>query len=373
MDHRRTFVPLGLAIASLLLPAGASAAQELSPRLQQLASGELKDAGPRVQGNAVSLLPDGPGSLLRLRGSLVVNIRVAGGVANRLGDVRSAGGEIIATSTPDHLIEAAVSEDELRAVADLAGVEAVTEVITPMTGAIDPGPTAASGAINACAPGVVSEGDTQLKSGAARTQFDVDATGVKVGVLSDSYDTKTTGLNASDDVTSGDLPGPGNPCGRTTPVQVADDSAGPQADEGRAMVQIVHDLAPGADLAFATAFTGQVSFANNIRDLAAAGADVITDDVIYFDEPFFQDGIIANAVTRRHQRRGRLLFDGVQQQPARERQQLLGGTVLPDHHALPGGFAAEPGADDCMDFDPTSGTDNMFDVTLRRAGPGGSP
>ncbi len=71
-----------------------------------------------------------------------------------------------------------------------------------------------------------------------------------------------------------------------------------QADEGRAMAQIVHDMAPGADLAFATAFVGgDVGFANNIRALANAGADVIVDDIIYFSEPFFQDGIIANAVT----------------------------------------------------------------------------
>ena len=92
-----------------------------------------------------------------------------------------------------------------------------------------------------------------------------------------------------------DLPGPGNPCARTTPVQVLDDGNG-QADEGRAMTQIVHDIAPGAYLAFATAFIGEVAFADNIQALATAGADVIADDIIYFAEPYFQDGIVANAV-----------------------------------------------------------------------------
>ena len=62
------------------------------------------------------------------------------------------------------------------------------------------------------------------------------------------------------------------------------------------MAQIVHDLAPGATIDFATAFTGEIGFAANIRALAAAGAKVIADDVVYFQEPFFQDGPVAVAV-----------------------------------------------------------------------------
>src|SRR4029078_9500555 len=83
---------------------------------------------------------------------------------------------------------------------------------------------------------------------------------------------------------------------------VLDDSAtqappkGPTADEGRAMTQIVHDLPPGPHFASATAFPGQVAFAANIKALANAGADVIADDIIYFAEPYYQDGIVANAV-----------------------------------------------------------------------------
>ncbi len=72
------------------------------------------------------------------------------------------------------------------------------------------------------------------------------------------------------------------------------------------MLQIVHDLAPKAKLGFATAQGGPLNFADNIRALAGdptapnyqAGfkADVIVDDIIYLDEPFFQDGIIAQTV-----------------------------------------------------------------------------
>jgi len=110
-----------------------------------------------------------------------------------------------------------------------------------------------------------------------------DGSGVKVGVLSDSYNSRG---GAATDIASGDLPASG--------VQVVQDSSG--TDEGRAMLQIVHDVAPGADLAFATGNGGEGNFAANIKNLANAGSKVITDDLTYFAEPFFQPGIIAQAV-----------------------------------------------------------------------------
>ena len=61
-------------------------------------------------------------------------------------------------------------------------------------------------------------------------------------------------------------------------------------DEGTAMLELIHDIAPGAQLYFATAFTSITSFAQNIRDLRTAGCDIIVDDVGYFVETPFQDG-----------------------------------------------------------------------------------
>ena len=61
-------------------------------------------------------------------------------------------------------------------------------------------------------------------------------------------------------------------------------------DEGTAMLELIHDMAPGAQLYFATAFTSITSFAQNIRDLRTAGCDIIVDDVGYFVETPFQDG-----------------------------------------------------------------------------------
>ena len=39
-----------------------------------------------------------------------------------------------------------------------------------------------------------------------------------------------------------------------------------------------------------------MGYANNIQALANAGCQVIVDDVVNLGEPFFQDGIIAQAV-----------------------------------------------------------------------------
>jgi hypothetical protein len=74
---------------------------------------------------------------------------------------------------------------------------------------------------------------------------------------------------------------------------LADAPSSDCSDEGRAMMQLIHDVAPGSPLAFYTAFESQEDFADGIRALADAGSQVIVDDVIYFAEPMFEDGIIA--------------------------------------------------------------------------------
>ncbi len=118
-----------------------------------------------------------------------------------------------------------------------------------------------------------TEGDVTHRASSARGTFNVDGTGVKIGVLSDGV----TSLAASQAL--GDL----------GPVTVLPGQAG-FGDEGTAMLEIIHDVAPGAQLFFATAFNGITSFAQNIRDLRAAGCDIIVDDVFYFVETPFQDG-----------------------------------------------------------------------------------
>jgi uncharacterized repeat protein (TIGR01451 family) len=127
---------------------------------------------------------------------------------------------------------------------------------------------------------VTSEGDLTHAADTARSRFRVTGTGIKVGVLSDGVDS----LDVS--IASGDAP---------PDTEVLPGQAG-SGDEGTAMIEIVHDLAPNAQIAFATAVDGIESFADNIRALRAAGADIIVDDILYFGESPFQDGPIAQAV-----------------------------------------------------------------------------
>lgn len=141
--------------------------------------------------------------------------------------------------------------------------------------------------------GVVSQGDTAQLSYLARKEFHVNGNGVKVGILSDSYNNLGT---AEKGVKHGELPGRDNPYGFKKPVQVVKDLDSGGTDEGRAMMEIVHDVAPGSGLAFYTAYGGEADFAQGIQTLADKGCKVIGDDIYYYDEPFFQDGIVAQSV-----------------------------------------------------------------------------
>lgn len=140
---------------------------------------------------------------------------------------------------------------------------------------------------------VTSQGDRSMRTDEARQEFKVDGSGLTVGVLSDSFSCRQTTLaggpftTTAEDIANNDLP---------SDVTILEDFIDPSCiDEGRAMSQLVHDSVPGAAIAFHTAFNGQADFAQGIVDLALAGSDVIVDDVIYFAEPMFQDGIIAQA------------------------------------------------------------------------------
>jgi Subtilase family len=282
---------LGLIATGMLLPGSfANAASrpgrgELSVRLAQLAKPVLRSA-QRAEARSLGLAPVGAGSLLRDGDRVVVEVRFSRGALEGLDELLRAGARIVHASRRYQVVTAAVAPADLPAVATVPRVEGVTEVLAPIV--------AASG----CAGLVTSEGDGQLAADSARAAFNLDGSGVTVGILSDSFDRDGGApTHAAGDVASGDLPGPGNPCARSVPTGILDDTEPFGSDEGRAMAQAVHDLAPGAHLAFAsaTASGSPYGFAANIRALRDAGADVIVDDVVYLDEPFFQEGPVAVA------------------------------------------------------------------------------
>jgi hypothetical protein len=261
-----------------------------------LAQPALQSASPAKQARALDLAAEGPGSLLRQGERVFARVRFDHGALSAVDDLRSAGAETVDSSGRYQTVTVAAKPAQMPAIASLPGVEGVSPILSPLTSA----PVCPSGAI-------VSEGDEQLNVKAAREGPPaLDGSGVTVGILSDSFDQATEApdgsgepiaTHASEDVASGDLPGA---CPGTTTTQVLSkkkSSAG-ASDEGRAMAQIVHDLAPKAKIKFASAFNGEESFAHNIESLAEAGAGVIVDDVFYQEEPFFQDGQVAAAVKK---------------------------------------------------------------------------
>lgn len=125
-----------------------------------------------------------------------------------------------------------------------------------------------------------SQGDTTHQANTVRSTIGTTGNGIKIGVLSNGV----ASLAASQAL--GDL----------GPVTVLPGQIG-TGDEGTAMLEIVHDLAPGAELYFATANPIIPRFAQNIRDLRAAGCDIIIDDVFYFVETPFQDGQAPSVVS----------------------------------------------------------------------------
>jgi len=160
---------------------------------------------------------------------------------------------------------------------------------------------------------VNSEGDSILYADAARAQFGLDGTGVRVGVLSDGIKgIFATGCTSCAGVDNGpmatlDLPsaaGVRNAAGVLTgvsggivarsfsansdleglpPASPACSFAGAGA-EGTALLEIVHDLAPGAKLTFANGDT-DLAFNQAVNFLAASN-DVVLDDIGFFGEPY---------------------------------------------------------------------------------------
>jgi len=372
-----------LLAACALTPASALAMSapardpDLSPRLAELAEPAVRSAPRAEQAALLGLAPSGPGSLLRDGDRVLVDVRFDAGAAESVVALRRAGAEIVHASDRYETVTVAARPADLPGIGGLAGVGGVSEVLAPITRAAD------------CGGAVRSEGDAQLNAANARTSFGVDGSGVTVGILSDSFDRNPLApRRAAADVASGDLPGPGSPCGSADPVSLLDDSVATGSDEGRAMAQIVHDLAPGASIDFATAFSGEAGFAANIRRLAAAGAGAIVDDVAYFEEPFFQDGPIAVAIDE-------VTRAGVSHFSAAGNDNLVdnlgrdvGSWEAPafrDSGPCPAAIVALSGKveedeedegvldpeglnpSNCMDFDPAGGADDTFGITV---GPG---
>ncbi|MEG3970144.1 S8 family serine peptidase [Microcoleus sp. T2B6] len=204
---------------------------------------------------------------------------------------------------------------------------------------------------------VTSLGDRAMRSDLAREQFKVDGTGVKIGVISDSFNRLG---GAAADIKSGDLPANVKVLAEYTNNKFL------PTDEGRALLQIIHDIAPGADLLFHTGsaageFNSSLEFfkasqrivADGIRSLAAQGAQIIVDDVGFLSQPMFQDGIIAQAIEE-VVKKGVVYFTSAGNKARASYQSAFNSA----------GFFA--GFGELHDFDPGIGVDIYQSITLEK-------
>ena len=348
-------------------PSGEDAA--LSPRLDELAKPAARNAPPARQAAILGLPTDGAGSLQHEGQRVFVDVRFERGIMQAIEGLRAAGAQIVLVSSRYQMATVAIRPSSLGSLAGVDGVQAVVPDLAPAVHAAG------------CQGAATSEGDAQLRAALARSSFNLDGSGVTVGIISSNFDRDpAAATHQAQDIASGDLPGPANPCGHTTPVSVLDDAVSGEEfeDEGRGMAQIIHDLAPGASIAFATAGPSELTLASAIERLAkptaqgGAGAQVIVDDIGYSGEPFFQDGpaaVAVNAVTAH----GVHYFSAAgneneviegQNVSSWEAPAFRSGGTCPGELATNPEYVTELNTSHCMDFNPGAGIDNAYGLVL---------
>jgi Subtilase family len=381
-----------------LLPGAAAAADApttgapLTPELSTLAEPAVAAAPEAAQAEAISLPAEGPGSLVREGEDVVVEASFEGGAPARTA-LEAAGATVLETSARYQTVALAVAPEDLGALAEVPGLTVVKPALEPVFyGTEETGPGAGTSALSAASPSesceggsVTSQAMTQLRVAAARGAFGARGAGQTIGVISDSFDTATEAIGggpvateAADDEATNDLPGPSSTCsGQQVPVNVVAEGPAASTDEGRAMLQVIHDLAPHAGLAFATAYSTELQFARNIERLAepvaagGGGANVIVDDVGYFAEPFYQDGPVAVAIRK-------VTAAGVTYLTAAGNDNLIESGTGNEFGswernefvdaACPSAIASGVGeaSSSCMNFSPTATADPTFGITVER-------
>jgi len=280
-------------IAALLAAKAARTPAQAKIGSRLLTEAAAVPGGPGPAGSPQSAVA-APGAA-GLRGDRVlVDIRadVTPAVLER---IRELGGTAVDSVPRYRAIRARLPRTGLEPLAELAAVQSIRTADEPQTRtarqrSAGSGSGPAAGAVTRKAD--TSEGDRAHRADVARSTHGVNGAGIGVGVLSDGVDT----LAAQQ--ATGDVPAlvtvlPGQEGGAFR----YSCGGGSNGSEGTAMFEIVHDLAPGAELFFATGGGGQARMAQNIEDLCAAGADVIVDDIGYPSDPAFQDGDIARAIS----------------------------------------------------------------------------
>jgi len=134
-----------------------------------------------------------------------------------------------------------------------------------------------------------TQGDIAQHSNYARKNYQLTGRGVTVALLSDSFNCLGS---AKKDFKSNDLP---------TDLFIKEEAldCNGTMDEGRALTQIVHDIAPSAKLIFQSGSNGLANTANAILDLAFThNADIIIDDMKSLSANMYQEDAISQAISK---------------------------------------------------------------------------
>lgn len=326
---------------------------------------------------AVGLPTNGPlGLSSDSAGRLAVNIGFGAKPTGAQVEAVAAVAQIERVNTFSPTISAIVDPARFAELRAIDGVVTVDPVLAPTVAGAGVAASARSAVRAAdpagCAP-FPSESSAPLAADLARLDYGVDGSGVEVGIISDSFARATTITSPQQDVEAAALPGDGNPCGWTTPVNVVKEGPVNGSDEGRAMAQLVHGIAPGAELSFASGGGfGAVGMAESVVMLAQAGATVIVDDLGFVDEPVYQQGVLSAAIEYVEREYGVAYYSAAGNNNVTGRGASAGlpiagwetgayrPTACPAWVKLPTGATSA----DCLDFDSTSATQAWDVLTL---------
>ena len=245
-------------------------ASALSPTQKKIAT-PLRDALREFRGAAPRAYAPRVHSNLKLRsgGMVLVDIRATVST-NVLAYLQAQGAKVVSSFPQYHTIRADIPIGAIESIAAHGDIKFVRPAEIPV----------------ANAGTATSEGYYAEAVDRAELNFNVNGSGVKVGVISSSV------LYLTNSQANGDLP-----YVNVLPGQNGIGLGGTDEGEGTAMLEIVYDLVPGASLYFATGFAGDSSMASNIIALADAGCRVIIDDVTYgIDSPFHGNQPITQAI-----------------------------------------------------------------------------
>lgn len=274
--------PVWLAVGLVLLGTGRTEGDgpRKDPRLDHILSTLAREGEASLSGDLRGAVETG---LLRIdaggAAQVYVHLLPGAGVMQTRSGLSAMGARIEREDAARRIIQARIPAPVLSRAASLPGVKRLS---VPRYAVTDTG-------------SVTTAGDTALRALRTRDEYGVDGAGVRIGVISD-------GINGlSEAIATGDIPPTtfvhsGQTLVLTTggvtatsfrhdfDLEAGLTGTGSRGAEGVALLEILHDMAPGARLFFAN-FATDLEFSAAV-DFLASRTDVLVDDISFFGGPY---------------------------------------------------------------------------------------